>query len=152
MQNLDAIDRLILNEIQDAFPLSLCPYNDIGLRIGLTEAEVIEHIEKLKQAGIVRRIGGIIDSRKWGFYSTLCAARIPSARIDEIAEWINRLPQVTHNYTRDYEWNLWFTLTAESSEQVKSIINDIEQSLDIQVLNMPVRKLYKIKVSFDMGE
>ncbi len=152
MEQLDSIDRLILNELQNSFPVSLQPYAEIGLRLGLDESEVIARIEQLKQSGIIRRIGGIVDSRCLGFYSTLCAAMVSVDRIDEVAEWINRLPQVTHNYIREHEWNLWFTLTAESQDEVRKIIEDVEDSLGIRVLSMPARKIYKIKVAFDMGE
>ncbi|MEA1961058.1 MAG: AsnC family transcriptional regulator [Bacillota bacterium] len=146
------VDRLILNEIQDNFPLSAQPYQDIASRIGIDESEVIYRIGELKDKGIIRRIGGILDSRSLGFFSTLCATRVPEDQLNKVGEKINQLPGVTHNYVRDFEWNMWFTLTTESKEEALSLIQALEQELQIQIKNMPAKKVYKIKVSFDMGE
>ena len=52
-----------------------------------------------------------MDSRKIGFYSTLCAVQVPEDKIEAVAAVINQLPGVTHNYLRDHDYNIWFTLT-----------------------------------------
>ena len=87
---LDDTDRLILNRIQSRFPITSRPYRAIAEEIGLTEAEVIRRIARMKQNDIIRRIGGNFVPEKVGFVSTLCAARVPQEKVDLFAETVNR--------------------------------------------------------------
>jgi len=152
MNNLDYLDRQLLNLMQNDFPLSTQPYLDIARKLDISEDEVLTRIQAMKQNGIIRRTGAILDSGKMGFYSTLCACRIEEERIDEVAAIINRQKGVTHNYVRDHYYNIWFTLTAPSHDEAIEILKDIEQIAGIKILIMPAIKTYKIKVSLDMGE
>lgn len=112
---------------------------------------MLEKIKELKNRGIIRRIGGIIDSRALGFYSTLCACTVAEDQIERVSAVINRLPEVTHNYIRDHNYNLWFTLTAPSKAKCLELIQKIEAESGVIIHSMPAVKMYKIKVSFEMG-
>lgn len=149
---ISALDRKILNMLQNDFPAGEQPYREMAGRLEIEEAELIERISLMKQAGIIRRIGAIIESRAVGYYSTLCACRAEPGRADDVAALINRQPGVTHNYLRDQEYNLWFTLTAESEEKTRQVIAGLESQTGLAILSMPVERLYKIKVALDMGE
>jgi DNA-binding Lrp family transcriptional regulator len=151
MQSLDDLDRQILDILQSDFPLSTCPYMEISKRLMIREEELLERIIKMKNSGLIRRIGGIMDSWKLGFYSTLCAASVPEEKIKETAEVINKLPGVSHNYLRDNDLNMWFTLTMPSKEEAAKSLQELETLLGISIINMPARKIFKIKVCFDMG-
>jgi len=151
MLNLQDIDRAILDDLQNDFPLSVQPYQEMAKKLDISEAEIFERIARMKASGLIRRIGGIIDSRNLGFYSTLCAVAVPEVRIDSVAAVINQLPGVTHNYLRDNTFNMWFTLTASSDIKAAETIRDMEGVLGLKIIAMPARKVYKIKVSFDMG-
>jgi DNA-binding Lrp family transcriptional regulator len=147
----DELDNQILNMLQNNFPVSLTPYTDMAVQLGIEEEEMINRIKVLREDGIIRRIGGIVDSRALGFYSTLCACQVPDQRVDEVGEIISSYPQVTHNYVRDHhDYNIWFTLTAESEELALSIIAEMEKRTATSIVNMPAEKVYKIKVSFEM--
>lgn len=148
----DDLDRKILDLLQNEFPLTVQPYLDLAQRVGINESEVLERIRAMKACGLIRRIGGIWDSRRLGFYSTLCAVSVPEDRIPEAAQIINNLPGVTHNYLRDHEYNMWFTLTSPSIEDSQATLRQLEQNLDLTIFSMPTEKVYKIKVSFDVGE
>lgn len=150
MYKLDRLDEVILDILQNDFPLSVEPYQDIAKKIAISEQEVLKRIKEMKNSGIIRRIGGVMDSQKMGYYSTLCAIKVPEERIDEAAAYINSFDGVTHNYLRDYEWNMWFTLTAESQACSANMLRQIEQNLGLQVISMPAIEVYKIKVSFDV--
>lgn len=149
---ISALDRKILNILQNDFPVSEQPYRDIAERMNISEAELIERISLMKESGIIRRIGAIIESRAIGYHSTLCACRVEPSRADEVASRINRQPGVTHNYLRDQEYNLWFTLTTESEGKTSEVIAELENQIGLSILSMPTEKVYKIKVALDMGE
>jgi len=152
MNNLDSLDRQLLNLMQNDFPLTTQPYLDMARKLDISEEEVLSRIQAMKQNGIIRRTGAILDSQKMGFYSTLCACRVEEERIDEVAAIINGQKGVTHNYVRDHYYNVWFTLTAPSYDEAMKIIRDMQQVARIKVLAMPAIKTYKIKVSLNMGD
>ena len=148
---LDDTDRRILNRIQSRFPITSRPYQAIAEEIGLTEAEVIERIARMKKNDIIRRIGGNFVPEKVGFVSTLCAARVPPEKIDRFAEIVNRFDGVTHNYQRDHAFNIWFTFIAPSMEQIEANLRQIaEQTGVTEILNLPATKVFKIKAKFEL--
>ena len=93
----------------------------LGTRIGISEEETLFRVAKLREAGIIRRIGASINSRGLGFVSTLVTARVPAERLDDFVALINSFPGVTHNYLRKHDYNVWFTLIARSEEEKMGI-------------------------------
>ena len=143
--------RRIVNEIQSDFPLSSRPYKDLADRLGLTEEEVIDTVGRLKDAGVIRRIGGNFHSTKLDFVSTLCAARVPAEKIERFVMVVNRHPGVTHNYLRSHSYNIWFTFIAESMDSIDEQLRKIsEETGVVDILNLPAEKLFKIKVDFEV--
>jgi siroheme decarboxylase len=145
---LNALDRAILNEIQSHFPIASRPYAEVGRRVGASEAEVIRRVEKMYEAGVIRRIGANFTSRKLGYTSTLCAAEVPPEGLAGFARAVNRYPGVTHNYLRRHRYNVWFTLIAESEERLQEILAEIHRATGVEVLSLPAREIFKIKVDF----
>ncbi len=151
MPSMDKTDRAILNRIQSDFPITSRPFRRISEDLGLTEADVIERLHRLKAKGVVRRIGGNFVPGKLGFVSTLCAAQVPENQIDHFAETVNRYPGVTHNYQRDCEFNVWFTFIAPSMAQIEKNLEAISRETGItRILNLPATKVFKIKAQFDL--
>jgi DNA-binding Lrp family transcriptional regulator len=118
--------------------------------MGMSEAEVLDRLKKLKTSGIIRRIGATINPRTIGWNSTLCAADVAMDRIEEFAEFIDRYNEVTHNYLREGYPNCWFTLIAPSSDRISEIISEIEHALNIKIINLPARKVFKIRVALEI--
>ena len=148
---MDDIDKAILNRIQSDFPIASRPYLTIADELKLTEAEVLDRISRLKQAGIIRRIGGNFVPAKLGYVSTLCAAKVPEDKIERFADVVNRFPGVTHNYLRENSFNVWFTFIAPSMEEIEQNLKDIEQETGItEILNLPATRVFKIKAQFDL--
>jgi siroheme decarboxylase len=147
---LDPVDRAILNQIQSYFPVKTRPYLDIAKRLGLKEKEVLERVRKMAAGGIIRRIGANFNSRKLGFTSTLCAAKVPKDKLPLFVEVVNRYPGVTHNYERDGDYNIWFTIIAECAENIESALKKIREQTGIKnLISLPATKLFKISVNFD---
>lgn len=149
--NMDAIDRSILTLINDSLPLEEQPFKAVADKIGISEDEVLDRIRALKKRGFIRRIGAVINPRRLGWHSTLCAVQIPEGRIPDYATLVNSYPEVTHNYVRTGEPNCWFTLITPDAARSKEIIREIERGLGVHVLDLPARRVFKIKVSFDLG-
>lgn len=148
---MDTIDRKILNEIQSGFPITSRPYLEIGKRFGLSESQIIDRIERLKSEGIIRRIGGNFDSKKLGFTSTLCAAKVPKDKIEIFVKEVNAFPGVTHNYLRDHEYNIWFTYIAPNMAYIQKVLKTISKATGVkEILSLPAVKMFKIKVDFEV--
>ena len=148
---MDETDKKILNEIQSDFPISSRPFQDLGKRLGLPESQVLDRVRKLKEGGIIRRIGGNFHSRRLNFTSTLCAARVPEEKIEHFVKTVNHYPGVTHNYLRNHEYNIWFTFIAEDMDFIDNALEKISEETGIKgILNLPAVKTYKIKVDFEV--
>jgi DNA-binding Lrp family transcriptional regulator len=150
---LDNLDRQLLEIIQRQIPLSPRPYQEIALELGIGETEVLDRIGRLREAKIIRRVGGFFDSRRLGYTGTLCAIRVPEARIEEVAAVINAYSEVSHNYLRTHEYNMWFTVLAPSLAEVHRVIDEIKARTGIDhVLSLPAERVFKIKVKFKVSE
>ncbi len=148
---MDSIDKKLLNRIQSDFPVESRPFQTLGEELGLSEDEVLIRIKSLKDEKIIRRLGGVFDSKKLGYESTLIAMRVPQDMIEDVAKIVSAYDGVTHNYERDDVYNLWFTLICESQERIEEIIAEIRQKTGISdMLNLPATRLHKIKVKFDL--
>jgi len=148
---MDTINHKLLEIIQDGFPISSEPYKDLAIALGVSEEEIIDRVRKLQEQGIMRRLGAIFDSRKLGYKSTLCAIKVPEDQITHVAEIINSYPGVTHNYLREHEYNMWFTLIAPSIEHINNICNEITLKSGIHdLMQLPAKRFFKIKVKFSV--
>lgn len=148
---MDDIDKAILNRIQSDFPIASRPFLAVAEEMNLTETEVLERIRRLKDMGIIRRIGGNFVPNKLGYVSTLCAAKVPKDKIGHFADVVNRYPGVTHNYLRENSFNVWFTFIAPSMQEIKQHLEEIAQQTGIsQILNLPATKVFKIRAQFDV--
>jgi DNA-binding Lrp family transcriptional regulator len=123
----------------------------IADELGLTEREVIDRVLRLKQSGIIRRIGGNFVPGKLGYVSTLCAARVPVDQVPRFAAAVNRHPGVTHNYLRENAFNVWFTFIAPSMEEIEAKLKEISSETGVtEILNLPATRVFKIKAQFDV--
>ncbi|MCR4399465.1 MAG: Lrp/AsnC family transcriptional regulator, partial [Syntrophomonadaceae bacterium] len=144
--------RRLLTLLQREFPLVVDPWAELGQRLGIEAEEVLSRTRRLREAGVIRRLGAVFNTAGMGFYSTLCAANVPENRLEEAAALVNRLPGVTHNYQREGDYNLWFTLTAASREEAERQLADLERALGLPIVRLPARRVYKIDAVFSVEE
>ncbi len=148
---MDLTDRNVLNIIQTRFPLVERPYADIAAEIGLGEDEVIERIGDLKRKNVVRQVSAIFDTRRLGYKTTLVAMRFPDDELDAAAHIINEHPGVSHNYARNGNFNLWFTLAVPPYEDLAESVAEMAERTGAETYRlMPTIKFFKIGVNFDM--
>jgi DNA-binding Lrp family transcriptional regulator len=148
---LDELDRMILNEIQSNLPIESRPYQALAERLKCSEEEVLRRVQEMKDRDLIRRIGANCNSRKLGYTSTLCAAKVPSHLMERFIEVVNSYPGVTHNYRRKHEYNIWFTLIAPSKGEIKRILTEISDITGVEeVISLPAERLFKIQVDFEV--
>lgn len=149
----DREDGLLLNALQSGMPLVRRPFEEIGRDIGLPEDEVIARAVRLKEAGIIRQVSAIFDTRALGYRSSLVAARYPDERLFDAAKLINGHPGVSHNYRRTHDFNLWFTVAVEHDSQLDldGTIEALAAATQAESMRLlPTLKLFKIAVQLDM--
>jgi len=149
---MDNIDLALLDALQDDLPVTSRPWQGIADRLGIPEEEAIVRLNRLTAAGIIRGISPVLESRPLGLHAaTLVALRVGEDRIEEVAGIISTYPSVSHNFRRDHEYNLWFTIAAPDPEGLRKILDDILHRAGIRAtdaLNLPTRKKIKIDVRF----
>ena len=148
---MDDVDRRILSRMSRSVELAKRPFRNMSEELGIPEGEVISRVRALKDAGVIRRIGAVLDPARLGWVSTLCAADIPEDRIEQFADLTRSMAEITHNYVRDGTPNCWFTVIAPTRLRVEEIKRTIEASLGVRVSDLPARRVFKIRVSFDLG-
>ena len=108
----------------------------------------------MNEQGVTRKIGPIIDASKIGLTAaTLVAMKVPKNKVDDVACVINEYDSVSHNYEREHEYNVWFTITASSNNELTTILKEIHQKAGItpdNVLNLPTKQRFKINVRFQL--
>lgn len=148
---MDEIDKKLLNLIQYEIPIDKRPFQKIGEKLYITEEEVLIRINKLKKEGLIRRVGGIFDSRKLGYTSTLCAAKVPSHKVDKIAKIINNYDEITHNYLREDEYNMWFTVITFSKENLCKILKEIKENTNLKdIISLPSTQFFKVRMALNL--
>lgn len=146
---MEKIDKDILNMIQSSFPITSRPYRELGKRLNIPEKDVFERVGKLRKKGIIRRIGGSFHSKKLNFTSTLCAAKVPSDKIEKFVEAVNEFPGVTHNYLRKNDYNIWFTFIAKDMNHIEKALSELMDKTGVRdVHSLPAVDTFKIKVDF----
>ena len=145
-----AICKRVLDEIQSGFPLESDPYGVLADRLALSRKQVLDAVATMREDGTIRQIAASFSSRKLGYVSTLGAVAVEGdqERVDRIGALISAHPEITHNYQREAEYNIWFTAIAPSNADLDRLMNEIADETGCEVVNLPVTSLYKIRVDF----
>ena len=144
---LDSVDAALVDEYQSGFPVVERPFRAVGEALGVSEADALDRVKRLREAGVFRRFGAVLNPPVIGS-STLAAVSAPEDRFEAVAEIINGYEQVNHNYRRSHEWNMWFVVTAASRETRDRILAEIEERTGLEVLNLPMLTDYYIDLEF----
>ncbi|WP_143406778.1 siroheme decarboxylase subunit alpha [Methanonatronarchaeum thermophilum] len=143
----------MLERLQSDFPVIEKPFHKIASDLDIEPQEVVSRVKHLKNQGYIRRIAPIIDSREIGLTGTLVAMKVPENRIEEVAETVNQYIEVSHNYQRNHEYNLWYTLSTTSRQKIDQIIDEISRETGIdEIIELPSLQMYKIGVSFSFTD
>ena len=150
---LDETDKKLLNLMQGSFELCARPFAHVAQLAGIPEDEVMQRVQRLLDGRIIREITPIFDTRALGYSSMLVAAKVDPEYPHRAAQFINTHPGVTHNYLRDHDFNLWFTLATEPGSPL-----GLDGTIDIiraktgahSIRQLPTLKLFKIRMDLEM--
>ncbi|CAN5176413.1 AsnC family transcriptional regulator [soil metagenome] len=150
---LDERDQELLNIIQTSFPLVPRPFAALGERLGESEEAVMDRYQRLKDERIIRQVSAIFDTRKLGYRSSLVATAVDEDRVDEAAAIISAHPGVSHNYRRDHEFNIWWTVAVPPGEDLEAHVSALHRLAGATSTRiLPTLKLYKIGVDLDVTD
>jgi DNA-binding Lrp family transcriptional regulator len=151
LSSLSESDKELLNEIQWTFPLVTRPFDAIAKKFDTTPEIIKEKLNNLKEIGVLRQLSAIFDTRKLGYTSSLVAMEIEHDKLDYVASQINRHPGVSHNYERDHQFNLWFTLAVPPGADLNAELEKFNVLKGIKKVRMlPTLQLFKIGVKLDL--
>ncbi|WP_345993070.1 Lrp/AsnC family transcriptional regulator [Sulfurimonas sp. HSL-1716] len=142
----------VLSRIQKSFPLVERPFRSIAEDLGMKEEDVLAILQEEKSKNIIRQTSAIFDTKRLGYVSSLVAFKIDEADIDEAVSIINSHPGISHNYERNHEFNIWFTIAVAPDSKL-----GLEKSVEILAsltkakshIILPTLKLFKISVKLD---
>jgi siroheme decarboxylase len=150
---LDERDKRLLNLMQGSFPIAPRPYQHVAAEAGMSEPEAIARVQELIDERIIRQVTPIFDTRALGYSSMLVAAKVDAENPWRAANIINQHPGVSHNYLRNHEFNIWFTIATEPNSPL-----GVDGTLQVlaklagaeSVRQLPTLKLFKIRMDLEM--
>jgi siroheme decarboxylase len=152
---LDELDKRLLNLMQGSFPLAPRPYAEVAQLAEIDEEEALRRVDRLVSERIIRQVTPIFDTRVLGYKSMLVAAKVPEDNPHRAARLINAHPGVSHNYLRNHEFNLWFTIAVEPDSKL-----GLDGTLDVlkeetgaeSIRQLPTLRLFKIRMDLEMEQ
>jgi siroheme decarboxylase len=150
---LDETDRRVLNLMQGRFPLEPRPYARVGEEAGLSEEEVLSRVRRLLEGRIIRQVTPIFDTRALGYSSMLVAARVDPEHPHRAAQIVNSHPGVSHNYLRDHDFNMWFTIATEQDSRLglDGTLEVLREETGAESMRkLPTLRLFKIRMDLEM--
>ncbi len=143
---LDALDRRIINALQGGFPIVDEPYRAVADSLGIGEAELIGRLRSLLDRGVLSRFGPMFQIEAMGGAFLLAALAVPEARYEAVAEIVDALPEVAHNYRREHALNMWFVLATETPQGMDAAIARIERLTGLAVHAFPKEREYFVEM------
>lgn len=148
---LSEFDRAVLNAVQKDLPITSRPFAVLAERLHTDEETLIACLSRLKEAGYIRRFGAYFDSGAFGYKGTLVALHVKPGYMEATADVINRYATITHNYEREGEYNLWFTLQSASEDERQDVLGAIRALPGVdRMLDLRSEKTYKVRVQFEL--
>ena len=143
---LDSVDRTIINSLQGGFPICDEPFLLVAGRLGLSESELIARIERMLRDRTLSRFGPMFHAERMGGAFVLAAMAVPETDYERVAEQVNALPEVAHNYQREHPLNMWFVLATETPAGIDRAIARIERDTGLTVLAFPKEREYFVEM------
>jgi len=145
-------ERQFINKWQGNFPLAEQPFAIVAADLGITIENLISLIRELLEQGFLSRFGPLYDASSMGGSITLAALSVPEDNYETVAEMVNAMPQVAHNYQREHRLNMWFVIATESADLLHTAIDRIEQETSLPVYNFPKLQTFYLGLWLHLDE
>ncbi|TDR56915.1 AsnC family transcriptional regulator [Halomonas ventosae] len=146
LEDLDAVDRRLINCLQEGLPLEPRPYAAVAETLGIAEGDLLYRLERLREGGVLSRFGPMYHAERLGGGLTLAALAVPEADYERVTQVVNAFPEVAHNYRREHALNMWFVLATETPEAIDAAIAGIEAATGLPVYNMPKEEEFHVRL------
>lgn len=147
---LDAIDKRIINTLQEGFPVTEEPYAEVAARLSLNEDELIGRLERMLADKTLTRFGPMYQADRLGGAFTLVAMSVREDDFERVAEIVNSYPEVAHNYEREHHFNMWFVLATEHPRRIQAVLAEIELDTGYSCYNMPKQDEYFVQLKLEV--
>lgn len=148
---MEAADKVLLEQIQLAFPLNTRPFKELGVALGWGEEACLKKTYALKAEGIIRQIGGVFESQALGYRTALVALKVPPEKLAQAVAAVNPHPGVSHNYLREHPYNLWFTIALPREQNMEQEVQEMGlRAGAAALLFLPTLKVFKIQAFFPL--
>ena len=147
---MDAVDRAIINRLEEGFPIGDRPYLAVAKQLDISEDNLIGRLETMLEAHQLSRFGPMYHAERLGGGLSLCAMSIPDGEFERVAEQVNRFPEVAHNYARDHRLNMWFVLATETPERMGEVLGEIARTTGYPVYDMPKQEEFFVGLKFEV--
>lgn len=144
------VERAVINRLQTGLPLVHLPYAAVAEELGMAEQTLLQTLQDLLDRRILTRFGPMFHAGEMGGGLTLAAMRVPEHDFASVAEQVNALDQVAHNYRREHDLNMWFVLATETPEGIPATIAAIEATTGYPVFNMPKEEEFYVNLHFEV--
>ncbi len=148
-KEMNALDKVIINNLQEKFPVCEKPFSEISKKLNIEETVLINRIQALLDNGTLSRFGPLFNIEELGGIYCLVAMRVPEKDLDDVITLINAYPEVAHNYEREHEFNIWFVLATESVAQLEKILDEIEKKTGYKTYDMPKLEEFYVGLKLD---
>ena len=150
--SIDAIDRRIIDALQGGFPLVERPYLAVAESLGIGEDDLLARLDRMLASRVLTRFGPMFQVERMGGRFVLAALAVPEDRFDAVAEQVNALPEVAHNYRREHCLNMWFVLATETADGIGAAIERIEHETGLAVRAFPKEREYFVDMRLSVRQ
>jgi DNA-binding Lrp family transcriptional regulator len=145
---VDDLDRRLINRLQLGLPLVRQPWKVLAEELESSSDELLDRLHLLLEDGVLTRFGPMFDIERLGGAFTLAALTVPEERFEDVAEQLQALPEVAHNYRREHPWNMWFVLGCATQQRLSDTLHHIETLTGLPLLNLPKEETYHVGLYF----
>jgi DNA-binding Lrp family transcriptional regulator len=145
---VDDLDRRLINRLQLGLPLVRQPWKVLAEELESSSDELLDRLHLLLEDGVLTRFGPMFDIERLGGAFTLAALTVPEDRFEDVAEQLQALPEVAHNYRREHPWNMWFVLGCATQQRLSDTLHHIETLTGLPLLNLPKEETYQVGLYF----
>ncbi len=153
IDQMDATSKALLTRLQTHIPLVERPFEALAGELSIPESEVIARTRAMSEARLIRQISAIFNGRALGYDSCLVAAQYAPEHLERAARIVSSHPGVSHNYRRDHEFNLWYTIAVPPEQSLEEEVAALHRLSGAKSTRpLPSVRLFKLGVQLDMED